>query len=322
MTELQTVWGWYPAIYLFLGGLSAGAFCVTAIIELVTGGRFKTTVKFGAWTSVVALSLGLLALLLETGKPFRALIMFKSFVNFNSWMAIGAWLLFSALVIFALYAIFRTDWLVTWLGRLWKPLEEKSSLLRKILAGIGIPLSLGVAVYTGILLGVLPFIPLWNTWLIPALFTASALDTGVAIVAANAILREKGEGVARLRMAFEVSIVALVAIEATILGFYLQTMLTGSPDMANSAQILTSGALSLPFWIIVVSLGLAVPFLVGLTQLSRLVKQATVVLPLAGIASALLGGLILRFVVVSAGLHASLSSPGLQQILDGITFIP
>jgi formate-dependent nitrite reductase membrane component NrfD len=268
------------------------------------------------------MSLGLLALLLETGKPFRALILFKSFVNFSSWMTIGAWLLFSALVIYALYALFRTDRVVARLRRLWKPLEEKSSVLCTILAAIGIPLSLGVAVYTGILLGVLPFIPFWHTWLLPLLFTASALDTGVALVAANAILREKGNGVTRLRTVFEASIVALVAIEAIILWFYLQTMLTGSPDMANSAQILTSGALSLPFWIIVVSLGLAVPFLVGLIQLSRLVKRATVVLPLVGIAPALLGGFILRFVILSAGLHASLSSPGLQQILDGITFIP
>jgi len=322
VTELQDVWGWLVAIYLFLGGLGAGAFCVTAILQLVTGGRFKVTIKFGAWTSVIAIVLGLLALLLEVGKPFQAVVLFNSFVNFGSWMTIGAWLLVVALLVFTSYALLRTDRVVARLGRLWKPLEEKRSRLCTILAIIGIPISLGVAIYTGILIGVLPFIPFWNTWLLPALFTVSALDTGVAIVAANAILREKVNGVARLKTAFEASIVALVAIEATVLWFYLQTMLTGSPDMAKSAQILTSGALSLPFWIIVVSFGLAVPFLVGLIQLSRLVKRATVVLPLVGIAAALLGGFTLRFVVLSAGLHASISSPGLQQIFDGIHFIP
>ncbi len=319
---LQTTWGWWPAIYLFLGGLGAGAFCVTAILQLVTGGRFKGTVKFGAWTSVIAIALGLLALLVEVGKPFRALIFFNSFVNFGSWMTIGAWLLVGALLVYVLYALLRTDRVVARLGRLWKPIEERRSRLCTILAIIGIPISLGVAVYTGILIGVLPFIPFWNTWFVPVLFTVSALDTGVAIVSANAFLREKANGVTRLWMALAASIVALVAIEATILGFYLQTMLTGSPDAANSAQNLTSGALSLPFWIVVVSIGLA--FLIGLIHisLSRLFKRPKIALHMVGIASGLLGGFILRFVVLSAGLHSSLSSPAMQQILDGINFIP
>jgi len=319
---LQTTWGWLPAIYLFLGGLGAGAFCVTAILQLVSGERFKSTIKFGAWTSVVAIALGLLALLVDVGKPFRALIFFNSFVNFDSWMTIGAWLLVGALLIYGLYALFGTDRVVAWLGRLWKPLEEKSSRVCTILAIIGIPISLGVAIYTGILIGVLPFIPFWHTWFVPALFTVSALNTGVAIVAANVFLRERGSGFAGPVMAFEAALLALIALEATVLGFYLQTMMTGSPDMARSAQILTSGDLSLLFWIIVVSLGLAVPFLIGIINISRLFKRPKIVLHMVGVVSGLLGGLFLRFVVLSAGLHASLSIPAIQQILDGVNFIP
>ncbi|MBM3150374.1 MAG: hypothetical protein FJZ88_10190 [Chloroflexi bacterium] len=322
MTELQTVWTWLPAVYLFLGGLGAGAFCAVAMIGLVTGERFKTTVRFGAWASAVAIALGTLALLLDVGQPLRALILFKSFVNFNSWMTIGAWLLFGAILLDGLFALFWTDRVLAWFGRRWKPLEEKRSVWRAILAIIGIPVGLGVAVYTGVLLGVLPFRPFWNTWLLPALFTASALDTGVGLVTAYATLRERGEGVARLRTILEVSIVALILIEGVVLGYYLQTMLQGSADAARAARLLTSGALSLIFWIIVVGLGLAVPFLVCLTQLSGLVKRATAVLPLLGITSCLLGGLVLRSVVLWAGVPASLSSPSLMQILAGIRFIP
>ena len=39
-----------------------------------------------------------------------------------------------------------------------------------------------VAAYTGILLMSAPGVPLWNTLLLPCLFTVSALDTGVALV--------------------------------------------------------------------------------------------------------------------------------------------
>ena len=34
MVELQTTWGWLPAIYLFLGGLGAGAFLTVSILRL------------------------------------------------------------------------------------------------------------------------------------------------------------------------------------------------------------------------------------------------------------------------------------------------
>ena len=42
MVELQTTWSWLPAIYLFLGGLSAGAFLTVSIPapgEARTGSR-------------------------------------------------------------------------------------------------------------------------------------------------------------------------------------------------------------------------------------------------------------------------------------------
>ena len=34
MIELQSVWGWQPALYLFLGGMGAGAFVVAAVLYL------------------------------------------------------------------------------------------------------------------------------------------------------------------------------------------------------------------------------------------------------------------------------------------------
>ena len=294
---LQTTWGWEIAVYLFLGGLAAGTICAVAIINLATGERFKNTVRFGAWAGVIALAVGTLALLIEVGKPFRAIVLFRSFVNFDSWMALGAWFLIIGLLLYGLYALSWTGWIA----------ERISPLLRwrTILSILVIPISLGIALYTGVLLGVLWSHPLWNTWLLPSLFTASALDTGVVLATAYATLRESSEGAVHLKKALEVSTVALIALEGTILGSYLGTMLSSDSEAAAlSAQVLTTGSLSQYFWVIVVGLGLAVPFLVSLVLIIRsdIARRTREIFPMLGIISCLAGGFTLRLVVLLAGL--------------------
>jgi formate-dependent nitrite reductase membrane component NrfD len=322
MEGLQTTWGSLIAVYLFLGGLGAGCFVATSVIALTTGERFRSTVRFGAWASAITIVVGTLMLLIEVGKPFRALVLFKSFSNLQSWMAIGAWLVFGAILFNGLFALFWTESVLRWVGARVRFLEKKRKVFRTVLAAPGIFLNLGVAFYTGVLLGVLPFRPFWNTWWLPALFTVSALDTGIGLVTAYATLRERGEGATRLRRILEVSVITLIVIEGVVLGYYLHKMLNGSADAARAAQLLIRGAVSPVFWIIVVGLGLAVPLLVCLSQLSGSLRRAVVVLPLVAITSCLLGGLALRFVVLWAGIPASLSSPSMMQTLAGIRFVP
>ena len=296
MIELQTTWGWEIAVYLFLGGLAAGAICAAAILNLATGERFKNTIRFSAWASVIALVVGVSLLLLEVGLPFRAIVLFKSFVNFDSWMTVGAWLLIGGVLIYGVYALAFTGCVTRRLRFLQR--------WRTILAIIVIPLSLAIAAYTGVLLSVLWARPLWDTWFLPALFTASALNTGVALVAAYANLRESGEKAASLRKALEISAVSLIALEGTILGCYLASMLSGSEVAALSAQVLTTGELSLLFWLIVVGLGLAVPLLVSIILIIRsdIARKTRGVFPMLGILLCLGGGFTLRLLVLSAGL--------------------
>jgi formate-dependent nitrite reductase membrane component NrfD len=319
MEELQTTWGWLIAVYLFLGGLGAGAFVVGAIVSLVTGERFKSTVRFAAWASAIAIGVGVLMLLIHAGKPFRALWMVQSFSNFSSWMAIGAWLLFGAILFNGLFALFWTDRVLNWVGARWKFVVEKRKTFRVILAVLGIFINLGVAVYTGVLLSVLPFRPLWNTWWLPALFTASALDTGVGLVTGFATLRERAEGAKKLRIWLEAFIITLILVEGAVLYLYLSNMLKSGGEVVNAVQLLTKGVLSTPFWVVVVGMGLAIPLLVCLTQLAGfLKKQAAFVVPLIGLLSCLIGGWTLRYLVLSAGLPSSLASPAFSQALDGV----
>jgi len=212
-------------------------------------------------------------------------------------------------------------WTLGWLGKVWKPLQEKAKTFRVILAAVGIPVNLGVAIYTGVLLGVLPFRPFWHTWLLPALFTASALSTGGVCLSAFEHLRDGGKRVNGLVRAVGAFHLTLILVEAGIWVAYLSTMLNGTPDMASSANILINGALAPVFWIVMVGLGLTIPFVVHALQLTRLVKLPQAVFVLS-IATALVGGWTLRFLVLSVGLPQMLASPSFQQALEGIKYIP
>lgn len=322
MAQVQTLWGWVVAVYLFLGGLGAGAFCTAALVGLLTRERFKSTVRFGAWASTIALAVGTLFLLIDVGKPFRAIVLFRSFVNFGSWMTIGAWLLFGAILLNGLYALFWTERILGWFAKLWQPLRDKRGLIRGVLAAVGLPVNLAVAIYTGVLLGVLPFRPFWHTWLLPTLFTASALSTGGVGVAAYEHVRDGGKRINGLVRAIGGSHLTLIVVEVVIWAVYLGTMLNGTPDMARSAQMVMSGALAPLFWVVMVGLGLVLPFLVHTMQLSRLVELPQAVF-LLSIVTALIGGWTLRFVVLSAGLPTALASPSWTHILaGGVTFLP
>jgi formate-dependent nitrite reductase membrane component NrfD len=213
-------------------------------------------------------------------------------------MAFGAWFLFIGIIIYGIYALSNTNWITNKLKFLLK--------MRTVLAIIIIPLSLGIAVYTGLLLGALYSHPLWNTWLLPTLFTISAFDTGVAFVIGYAVLGESRlkEGLDRLKRTLEVSAVTLIVLEGIILTTYLTTVASLGGVAAASVEILTSGALSQLFWIILVVCGLAIPLIISAVLLIRhdLAEKTWDVLPMLGVSLCLAGGFTLRLVILMAGL--------------------
>ena len=323
MPELQTVWGWLTAIDLFCGGLVAGTFVTIAIIQLVKGNRFQSTVKFGSWVSAAAVIIGVLCLLADVGKPLRAMALWQSFTNFDSWMAIGAWLMFSAIVIYLIHALLKTDRVMAWVNGWWSGLARNRDVVAKVLAVIGIPLSLAVATYTGMLLSTPRFIPFWHNNLLPVLFVVSALTSGVFILGAYAILREKDEGTMRLITGLKIASVVLVAVVAYVLWYYMDIMRDATATSV-SVDILTTGELSVSFWTTVVALGLGVPLLAVLVSfipgLNRAGMRPSAVVPVAGVVLGLVGAFMLRYLFLSVGIHAPLTSPGMLQAIEGATF--
>lgn len=347
MVELQTVWGWQPALYLFLGGMGAGAFIMAAILQLRGKGSCRKIVAISLWAAVICLVVGLLCLVLELTNPVRGMMLWQSFSHFTSWMTFGAWIVFAAVVVFGLAALCATDATAALIARVWKGFPEKREHALNVLSVAGMLLGACVAVYTGILLMSAPGVPLWNTPLLPALFTVSALDTGIALVEIVVGTQARKEHVPRpLHVFMNASVVCLVLIEAIVLAALLLSMASGSgaegswaATGACSAELLASSTLAPFFWVLVVVCGLALPLAAaafglvrqkragdkvedgdedasraGTTLVAAAVASGSGKVTLVGAVGALVGGCALRFLIVMAGIHADAVSDAVAQV--------
>lgn len=319
MIDFQAVWGWQPALYLFLGGVGAGAFVVAGILYLRDPAHNAKTAFVSTCMSVVCLAVGLVLLLSELTNPLRGLMMWQSFSHFSSWMCIGAWLLFVSMILFFIDSLFLS-------GKLIK-VEEKTRLtICRVLSIVGSLLGLGVAVYTGVLLMVAQGIPFWNTPLLPCLFTVSAIETGVAAVMIVMQLTRKDELVHSTARVLEAVVIILVALETTALVAYIGTMLAGgdastvgtdSSIIASmlSAKTLISGEMAGWFWILFVGIGLVVPLVAAICSVLLAHKPVATKISIVGATCALVGGCALRFLIVFAGAHADYLLDAVSRLL-------
>ena len=316
MSELQMIWSWQPALYLFLGGMGAGAFIMAAIISFVDRVGSARTICISMWASTACLVVGLLLLVSELTNPLRGMLLWQSFSNGSSWMTFGAWAVFAAVIVFGASALLATEPFGKAVAQRWEGYLAFQKRARGPLCVAGIALGICVAVYTGVLLMCAPGVPLWNTPLLPCLFTVSALDTGVALVEITALALAKRDRVAhRVHRLMARIVIALGAIECVVLAGFLGSALglsgaagSAASTAAYSAGLLTTGALAPLFWILVVLCGLAVPLIGAIAGLRASRRQAADTKPgnntIIGAAGALVGGCTLRFLILMAGVHA------------------
>jgi polysulfide reductase chain C len=177
MSEIQ--WGMPIAIYLFLAGLSAGAFCFTALTSRLPSAQEDASPRIIALLIPLMLGVGTLMLILDLGQRtsfWRLLIDFR----LGSPMSLGAWILFFFSILSVIWAILLLPKKLRSLlsqGPKWLLVFQEIDR-QKIGCG-GSALALLVAVYTGVLLSSAAN-PLWN-WLLPMLFLFSSSSSGIAL---------------------------------------------------------------------------------------------------------------------------------------------
>ncbi|MDG7007429.1 MAG: polysulfide reductase NrfD [Nitrososphaerota archaeon] len=286
-------WGIYIASYLFLGGAAGGAFLIGGIQDLRNKG--KRVAEFAGLTSFAAIVFGLVFLLIDLGRPLDAFNAFNQ--PTTSVMAFGTWIISGFALVSIIYTSFhisRFPW-------------SRSVGGRKAFAVLGMILALITMYYTGLLLGVILARPLWSQALIPILFTVSGASTGIALVEIapkvmasrnRPDLEEETKGLAGTDM-------LLMAAEAFIVISLLYVLYNSTVAASQSVNTWLTGSLSLDFWAGFVAIGLAVPSLLYagvLTVWKRSLKSSAVMTALAGIL-VLVGGLVLRYIVLGAGLN-------------------
>ncbi len=281
-------WPIWIAIYLFLGGVSAGAFLVAALSDLFGGEKYRSLARIAAYLVPVPIIIGLLLLIYDLGLPFsfwKLLI----YPNMESVMSIGVYLLgiFTPVAIIYAYLLGsqKDD------SNVGKPQG-----LQKFLAWAGIALAIGVAAYTALLLQSVATNAIWATSILPILFLVSAFSTGIAltILVASFAAPDAGEAIHSWTR-YDAYLIGgeLVVILLMILGWAL----TAGGEVAM--QNLVFGGYAPLFWIGVVLLGLIVPLL---AEYKELQGQAGGV-PLGVLASVLIlvGGYLLRHVILLSG---------------------
>lgn len=292
----EPIWGAIIAWYLFLAGLGGGAFVTSAFL----GWRHPEAVsmrKIGHLIAPIVVIVGLVLLMFDAEgglhNPLRFALLLTNFGSVMTWGVVFlAGFTVVALVVVLLDFLKRT--VPVWLDI------------------VGVVLGVCVAMYTGALLGVCKTFPLWNNALLPVLFLVSAMSTGAAAVLLVGVVRHADEfnrvGVLK-KFHFCLPIIELVLVASLL-------FITSSNSTAgwNSVVSLVAGEYAPLFWIGLVLVGLVLPtaletWLLFFSPKEFEESRKAHWISAASDAGVLVGGFLLRYLVVVAALPITMTVP-------------
>jgi protein NrfD len=288
-------WSWQIALYLWLAGMAGGAYCTAFLADRASGRKQKELLQIATWIGVPMLLLGGLLLTFELGQEVRFWHLLTEFFTLSP-MSIGSWLIL-------IWPAVGITLIALWFAEAFDSTEQQTGLFARIaswlrplvpatevLLWVAFVLAILLIVYTGVLLSATNQ-PLWSeTWLLPALFTVSAISTGVGALMVVLLLKRR-TSVRALnilgRVDPVVTIVELVILVAFLVG------------LGATRTVITTGTLGLLFWVGAVLIGVLVPLGLGLRARVR-GKESGFEALLAALWS-IMGGLVLRAVIVLGG---------------------
>ena len=252
-------WGLWVAMYLFLAGLSAGAFALATLDYLFNVPLFKGTGRIALWVALVTLGAGLFSIWLDLGHLERIWEVYLR-PNLNSVMAQIVWG-YTILGLIQLAALILA-------------IRSPQSRWLKALMIAGLPLALFVSGGTGALLGVQAAQPFWHVGLFPAQFPVFSLASGVALMLALIGLFGPADDPRRPQQLWVLAL-ATVALQLVKLYFlwadFSQSVYAGVPANVQSVNEVLYGQYWWAFWILQLGIGTFIPLIV-LTQ-SKLARH-------------------------------------------------
>lgn len=293
----EPVWGTIIAWYLFLAGLGGGAFVTSTFI------RFRhpdctALMRIGRIVAPVAVCIGLVLLIFDAQAGFQHPLRFVLLLtNFGSVMTWGV-------VFLAVFVV--VGLIVAALDLFKRPVPAWLDI-------VGMIMGLCVAVYTGCLLGVCQGFPLWNSALLPVLFLVSAVSTGMALVLLIGVYASPDEFnrvVVLKKFHFWLPVVELVLVAALL----FITSANPSPAGWESVWALIGGNWAVAFWVLFVAVGLVIPtilecWMLWIASHQMETSRTGQMISAASDAGVLIGGFMLRLMIVSAALPITIVQP-------------
>jgi len=291
------VWGWEIPVYLFLGGWTAGimVLCGWALWKGQRDERPHATFSLASsglfMLAFLAISLGMGALFLDLE---HKLYVWRLYLTFEpaSPMSWGAWILmlvYPVLVMGMLLDPPRS--LMNRFPRIepaWTSLTDNLTV-RRLTGLVAICTGVALGIYTGILLSALGARPLWSSAILGPLFLFSGLSAAAAFAHWASPDQPEREYLAKIDNQFLASELAMVLL-------LLIGLATSTEAHMQAARLFLGGPYTAVFWVGVVGLGIVLPLVIQSLAVTHRVPHT----PLAPVL-VLLGGLALRFVIVSAG---------------------
>lgn len=281
----QEAFGLNIAIYFYLTGLSAGSFILSTLAYGFGLNQYKPLGKVGVVLATGLLIMAPLFLLIHIGMPHRAWHLFI-YLNFESPITWGSFLLVLYPINCLIYGYFM--------------FKERMKPTR-IFGFIGIPLAILVHGYTGFILAFGKARALWNTALMPILFLASAIVSGIALMILVCIVRDRFFSKAKKvsqELIFSLGrlLAWMIVFDLFLVACDLIVLSISHSDAQAAAQLILSGKFSLMFLVVENLLGKIVPFILLVNPRFRSTASVIVASILV-----IIGIFYMRYVVVLAG---------------------
>lgn len=286
-----TPWPVLIALYLYLAGVSGGVFAASVAASYL-GERYRNTARWGALLAPWPVLIGTVLLVIDLGSPLRFWMLLVK-VNPRSVMSMGTFVI----TIFSIIAI------LYWWHQLYTEKKVGFTLLPesglKAIRFAGIPLAVALGTYTGFLLNASIAITLWNNGVLPLIFLASSLSTGVAAVMLAVAVSGRWDSVKNEVKGLALADAILIGLELFALAAYVWSLHVGNLKQQAALDFLNANY-GLWFWGGVWAIGLLIPL--GFKVISR---DETVTKTVLNGTLVLTGGLILRIIIVLAGQAAT-----------------
>jgi protein NrfD len=284
-------WTWLVYLEMFVAGIAGGAFVAATILELTGQGRSRAA-RTAHLIAFPLMAIAGLLLIVDLKRPERfwhMVVMNERLLPmFKPWspMSLGTWLilLFSAVTFVSFLDALIARRLVRLGG--WRydrtlhggPLGVAWSM-------VGALLGLAVGIYSGVLLSVTS-VPGWaQTWMIPAVYAATAMTTGVAAVLLVEALRGHADP----------DVLGLADANVWLIGWWLLTVIVFMVALVGGGAgvFLTS----IPLLAILAGIVLAGIVPLALRAFRPVGQTGTLALSAALV---LVGGFLVRYAIVMA----------------------